>query len=155
MIFEMVMGCSYSGKTTYAKQRQIADWVKISDDRIKDMIQKSFPNITDKEIQIEMIQRSIAFMKAGRNIVFDAKNLTAEERIEILNQIKEIFGRKSYYYLVFVDTPKDICIKRSNRYINKKTPKEVIDQEFIDLEKPSYVEGWDIIKTITPVKEEV
>ena len=86
-------------------------------------------------------------MRAGRCVVFEGTFLTAQERIEILNSIKETFGKKAYYYLVFMDLPENECILRNNLR-HGKVSEEEIHSEFAKLEKPTYMEGWDIIKTI-------
>ena len=147
MIFEMVVGCTGSGKNTYARQRQIADWARISFIYTKASMKKSFEKVSDKEVIFEMLQRAKDFLRAGRCVVFEGTFLTAQERIEILNSIKETFGKKAYYYLVFMDLPENECILRNNLR-HGKVSEEEIHSEFAKLEKPTYMEGWDIIKTI-------
>ena len=55
MIFEMVVGCTGSGKNTYARQRQIADWARISFIYTKASMKKSFEKVSDKEVIFEML----------------------------------------------------------------------------------------------------
>ena len=153
MIFEMVMGCTCSGKATYSQQRELSDWVRISFKNTKAAMTQTFYDVPDSEVLIEMIKRAKDFLSIGRWVVFEGTFLTAEERIAILNEIKDTFGKKAYYYLVFMDVPKDVCLRRSNYYLNRVS-KDTIEEDFETLEKPTYMEGWDIIKTIKNVKEE-
>lgn len=152
MIFEMVMGCTGSGKDTYARQRQLADWARVGYETTRLSMTKSFGNnFKEEEIAIEMLQRAKEFLAQGRYVVFDSKFLTAEERTAILNSIKGTFGKTVYCYLVFMDVPEEECIKRNTLRRGKTTANE-IHKEFEELEKPTYAEGWDIIKTIGATK---
>ena len=147
MIFELVMGCTGSGKDTYARQRQLADWARVNFKTTKLSMIKSFGAVSHKEVVFEMLQRIKELMSNGRCVVLDGTFLTAEERTKILNSIKDTFGKKAYYYLVFMDLPESECILR-NTLRRGKVTKEEIHKEFAILERPTYMEGWDIIKTI-------
>lgn len=148
VIFEMVMGLPLSGKTYYARQRQLDDWVRISFEDVEVELNKTFGSVEAKEVKFEMVQRAKEALLQGHNVVFDSWNLTKEERIEIFNKIKDTVKQKTYYYLVYVNTDFDIITKRNN--LKRKYIQELLGEVTQkQLEPPSYGEGWDLIKTIS------
>lgn len=152
MIFEMVMGIPASGKTQYAKQRQMDDWVRITEEDVRAELKKSFPKVRRSEVHLEMIQRAKEALGNKQHVIYDGCNLTVTERTAILNQIKEIFGKTVSYYIVYMDTNIDLCIKRNNLRLPKVLTDSIVN-DAVFLEKPTYKEGWDLIKTIHTITD--
>lgn len=152
MIFEMVMGCPASGKTTYAKNRQLDDWVRISWEEVSTELKKSFPQASDKEVYIEMLQRAKTALRNKQHVIYDTNCLTAERRKEIINNIKLEFGNKVSLYLVYLQTRKELCLIRNNKR-QRNIDQRIIEEAFEKIEPPLYSEGWDLIKTIQTTKE--
>lgn len=151
MIFEMVMGIPASGKTQYAKQRQMDDWVRITEEDVRAELKKSFSKVRRSEVYLEMIQRAKEALGNKQHVIYDGCNLTVTERTAVLKQIKEVYGKTVSYYIVYMDTDKELCIKRNNLRFSKVLTDSIIN-DAVFLEPPTYAEGWDLIKTIhTPL----
>ncbi len=87
-----------------------------------------------------------ADMEAGKNIVYDATNLSRGRRISYLESIKK-YNYKKICYLFIV--PVDVCMERNAKRTGyARVPDEVYDRMLRDFDVPMYEEGWDEIVPI-------
>lgn len=155
MIFEMVMGCPASGKTTYARQRQLDDWVRITYQDVEKELKQSFgEKISVGEVIVEMVQRSKEALRNRYHVVFDGNCLSKDFRVRILTLLKQEFGRQVHYYITYMETDKELCMKRNRLRVQNNIQDAVMELCFAEIEPPQYSEGWDLIKTIQTSIEE-
>jgi len=90
-----------------------------------------------------MFQRTRAALKAGRTTFYDATNINAKRRINLLKSLKKLFP-DLYCICVVVATPIDVCHER-NWERDRLVPAYVIDRMLRQFEVPCEAEGWDEI----------
>ena len=80
----------------------------------------------------------------GENVVFDATNINANRRKEL---VKEMRGYFDIIIFKWFHTPIDICLKRNlERW--RVVPEEVLWRMFDNFQEPTMEEGWDYIEEI-------
>jgi len=90
-----------------------------------------------------MFQRTRAALKAGRTTFYDATNINAKRRINLLKSLKKLFP-DLHCICVVVATPIDVCHDR-NWERDRLVPAYVIDRMLRQFEVPCEAEGWDEI----------
>lgn len=146
-ILRIMVGIPGSGKSTYAKeiQRDYQNWVVNSSDAIREEL---YGNEDDQshnnEIFNTMLRRTVAALYAGMNCIYDATNLSAKRRAnlikEICRQVKDV-----HYEAVVMATPIDNCLVR-NAARERSVPTYVIFSMLKRFEMPALWEGFDEIK---------
>lgn len=90
----------------------------------------------------DWISKIITDLNDNNNVVADNTNLTAKDRIELLNAVKEIHCEK---ILVVMTTSLQKCLDR-NRERKHRLPDFVLCQAKQRFELPTFSEGWDDIQ---------
>lgn len=93
-----------------------------------------------------MLQRSIAALKEGYDVIYDATNLVAKTRQSTLEAIRKEVECKTA--ATFIACSISEC-KRRQSGRDRKVPDEVIDRMVRKFETPWYNEGWDQIIVIS------
>ena len=141
-IFEMLVGLPGSGKSTYANKYTSFEKVVVSSDAIRGELfgdencQRDPSRVFD-----EMKKRTRAALKEGRNVVYDATNLSSKKRIGMLKNLEGIPCIKAV--TVFV-VPFEVCVMRAQER-ERKVPRSVILKMMKQFEFPWWFEGWDKI----------
>lgn len=145
--FILFCGIPGSGKTYLG--RAAADTGKcvlISSDDIREIL---WGDVNDqrnpKRVFEEMEKLTLGLLTKGYNVIYDATNLKRENRIAILNKVRELDSLIDASCIIF-DIPLDICIQRATER-DRVVPEEVIRRMYKTMEKPTYNEGWDLIVT--------
>lgn len=139
-------GLVASGKSTWAEKNK---------DRLNaiihssDAIRAELGNINDQSKNDEVFnilhRRIKDDLKNGKNVVYDATNLSRKRRINFLsNELRDIPCEK---ICVLFATPLDIC-KKNNANRERKVPEDVIEKMVRNFEVPCYQEGWDDIQIV-------
>ena len=143
--FIMMVGIPGCGKSHKSKELATKGYAIHSSDTLREELNMHEPNqsgiifdIMHKNIQKDMI--------AGKNIVYDATNLSRKRRIAYLESIKK-FGYKKICYLFMI--PVDICKERNAKRTGYAfVPDYVYDRMLRNYEVPMLEEGWDEIVPI-------
>ena len=133
----MLVGLPGSGKSTIAEE---LDGVHISSDEIRECLYGS------AQVQPEDPKRVFAFMdsasedclKDGRNVVYDATNLTEENRVRTITRLK-LFADE--VICVQITTPVEECLRRNARR-SRVVTEERIRQMAEIFETPTVQEGF-------------
>lgn len=81
-------------------------------------------------------------LEAGKSVVCDGLNITAEQRKEVLSAVSDINCKK---VLVVTNVPLETCLQR-NRERKARLPDFVVTQSAERMESPTEDEGWDQIQ---------
>ena len=85
-----------------------------------------------------------SFGESGENVVFDATNINAKRRKELVEKMRPYFD---VIICKWFHTPYDICYAR-NQARDRQVPTEVLYRMFMNFEEPSKDEGFDIVEEI-------
>ena len=82
--------------------------------------------------------------KDGNNVVFDATNINAKRRKELVKEMRPYFD---IIICKWFSTPIDICVQR-NMARERQVPQEVIKRMWLNFDKPTLNEGFDYVEEI-------
>lgn len=137
----MLIGPSGSGKSTLAR---LLGGVHLSSDAIREEL---WGDASDQRNGAEVFrvlnERTVATLKEGKDVVYDATNLFAKNRKALIEDIRaEVPG--CFFEAYVCDTPLEECIARQDLR-DRKVPVEVIERQYSRLQLPTLDEGWDAI----------
>ena len=140
--FVMLIGIPASGKSTYANNLSKKGFIIHSSDSIRKELFGD-ENIQDKNKEVfkELHKRVKEDLKSGKNIVYDATNISSKKRRNFLTELNPIKCKK--ICIVFATTFEK-C-KENNKNRNRNVPEYVIEKMYRNFEFPGYFEGWDNI----------
>lgn len=140
---EILIGLPGSGKSTYAKEEHESnsDSVYLSSDKIREELygNESIQG-NPAEVFTLMQSRAIEALKSGRDVFYDATNLTRKDRAGILVATP----RYVYKQATVIFAPYEMCIERDAAR-ERSVGKEVIDRMIRRFQPPFYDEGFDFI----------
>lgn len=150
--FIMLMGLPGSGKSTHAEnyKKGWPNTVVVSSDAIREELYGDANDQTNpKAVFAIMLERSIAALKEGNDVIYDATNVVAKTRKQTLSEIKKAVGANNFVSnLVFIACSISECkLRQGSR--DRKVPDAVIDRMARKFEAPWYNEGWDQIIVIS------
>ena len=145
-ILIVMCGLPASGKSTYSQWLEESGVFK----RVcPDLIRKAFYG--DENIQgdgkrvFETAYHDIKeYACLGENVVFDATNINAKRRKELVEEMRPYFD---IIICKWFSTPIDICVQR-NMARERQVPQEVIKRMWWNFEKPTLAEGFDLVEEI-------
>lgn len=144
--FIMLVGLPGSGKSTYARRYKENDpaAVIVSSDEIR---QELWGDANDQQNPGDvfnlMMQRSVAALNEGRNVIYDATNLSAKARKNTLAIIRNRTDNV-LFICTFIACSLSTCkLRQGGR--DRKVPDDVIDRMVRGFQTPWYNEGWDAI----------
>ena len=82
--------------------------------------------------------------KGKNNVVFDATNINAKRRKELVKEMRPYFD---IIICKWFSVPYTLCLTR-NEERERKVPEEVITRMWENFEHPTMREGWDIIEEV-------
>ncbi len=144
--FYMLVGLPGSGKSYHAEQLAAEkDCVIHSSDAIREEI---LNDVSDQQHNADVFsvlhKRVKEDLLAGKNVIYDATNISYKRRKAFLDELKNI---PCYKYCQFIATPYEVCLEQNNSR-DRKVPEEVIDRMYRQIDVPYYFEGWDNINVI-------
>lgn len=139
----MMIGIQGSGKTTYSETLSRKYNIPvISSDKVRD----DRPDIDPKEIFPEVYRRCSLVIKEGKDLIFDATNITKKVRQRFRDKLKELdcegFDVIAYYFVPDVDLAVKRVEKRNQMPGERFLPLEVIKDFADNLEVPDDTEGF-------------
>lgn len=167
----ILVGPSGSGKTTWARSHSNTDTVHLSSDEIRgelfghqdwqysnsylrklgysydevgEMTPKDKKKICTKKVFEIMMDRTEDVLWAGRNVIYDATDLTVANRRLLIDKFKSVPGVE--IECVVFETNKETC-KRRNQEREYPVPDFIIDNQFNLFEYPTPDEGFTRILT--------
>ena len=141
--FYMLVGLSGSGKSSYNFEEEV---VKISSDSLrKELFGDENDQTHNAEVFNELHKRVILNLKNGKNVVYDATNLSRRRRVAFLNNIKHIDCEKD---CIFFATPFEECVRRDSSR-TRTVGRKVILKQIKQFQMPQFEEGWNDINIIT------
>lgn len=150
-ILYFLVGIPGCGKTTFAENFSniTKDTVHISSDQLR---VEMYNNINDIEhnclVFEEMKKRTKENLKNGKNVVYDATNISSKRRINFLKELRKIDCKKVCFYFA---EPIEEC-KRRNSSRERVLDDYVLDKMYRNLQIPMYHEGWDKIIIISNIE---
>ncbi len=138
----MLCGLPGSGKTYQAKKLAGTDTVWISSDKIREEFYGSESEQGDPgRVFAEMNKRTIASLKEGKHVIYDACNINSKRRVALL---KELSRHDCNKQCIICATPYDEC-KKQNHSRDRVVEDYVIKRMYMNWNTPYYFEGWDNI----------
>lgn len=147
MRLTMYVGLPASGKTTHAKHyAEATGAVYLSSDAIR------YELYGDENIQGDptkvfriMEHRTIAALRDGKSVVYDATNLNAKKRANFIGQMKSAVKDHIEFYCHLMVLPYEECLERDaarERHVGE----EVLHRMLCRFQCPFYNEGWNEIR---------
>lgn len=143
----LFVGVAGSGKTSTARQIfSIEDnAVIISSDALRaELFGDENDQTHNIEVFDEMLRRTRAELKKGKTVIYDATNLSAKRRANLLKQLSDLDIKKECFVIL---TSFDDCVKRQFAR-ERQVPEEVIRRQIKQFQCPDYWEGWDNINFV-------
>lgn len=140
--FYMLIGLPGAGKSEIA--REIADFnavVLSSDAMRKEFYGDETIQGEPSKIFEEMQRRAIAALKDGKDVVYDATNISRKKRRHILSSINIPCCKIAYVVWARYET----CLARDSAR-NRNVGESVIRRMLLNFQPPYYDEGWDYIE---------
>lgn len=147
-VLHLMVGVQGSGKSTYSKKLRDEFGYKIIS---SDEVRKMHPDWEEVKVFPEVYRLCALELKEGRDVIFDATNITPKVRNKNINLVRELY-KDFKVYAYFINTNKEVCkerVKIRNTIEGELfLPIEVIDSYFNNLVPPSLDEGIDKIIVI-------
>jgi len=143
----LFVGVAGSGKTSTARQIfSIEDnAVIISSDALRaELFGDENDQTHNIEVFDEMLRRTRAELKKGKTAIYDATNLSAKRRANLLKQLSDLDVKKECFVML---TSFEDCVKRQFAR-ERQVPEEVIRRQIKQFQCPDYWEGWDKISFV-------
>ena len=139
-------GLPASGKSTYAEWlAESGVFCRVCPDKIRGELYGDESIQGDgKQVFTIAYARIEDLGKDGNNVVFDATNINAKRRKELVKKMRPYFD---VIICKWFHTPYDVCYVR-NKARNRRVPTEVLCRMFMNFEKPTLDEGFDIVEEI-------
>ena len=144
----LLVGVPGSGKTTYAEKyvEEHPNTIHISSDRIRAELWGSEATQGDNNEVFSLMQsRTIEELNNGKNVVYDATNITRKDRSYIIALCPKFVKIECH----IVWAPIETCIERDSAR-NRTVGKEVINRMLKRFQSPYYDEGISEIKVVRP-----
>lgn len=146
--FKMLIGLPGSGKSTFARNLvKSQDWVHLSSDAIARSYSACGESIDYQKVFAEMYRQTAAALSSGKNVIYDATNLTAKRRKSFLNRIKP--HQAEAEALVFL-TPYSILKERNQKRLDsERVPEFVLERYIRSFQFPKLDEPFDKVTVIS------
>lgn len=154
MFFQMLVGISGSGKSTYAhymKNLFMEPVEIVSSDSIREELygDESIQGDANKVFRI-MLARTKQYLGEGKSVIYDATNLSDRRRMNLLKELKKYDCAKLCHVLI-VD-PRECSNNQKLR--SRMVSDEVIYRQVQQFRPPHISEGWDGITMDVYVPED-
>jgi predicted kinase len=147
----ILIGVPGSGKSTYAEelfQKSECGVALVSSDQIrKSLYGDESCQDNPKRVFAIAHQATIDQLNKSYDVIFDATNIYAKDRMDLILKVCFEVKKPVRFVAVYFDTPISECIKRQDLR-ERKVPTKVIEKMGRQIDKPTFQEGFDIIKTI-------
>lgn len=147
----ILIGVPGSGKSTYAEelyQKSERGIALVSSDCIRKSLYGN-ESCQDNPKKVFTLAHKIIVdqLEHGFDVIFDATNIYANNRKDLILKVCFEVTKPVRFIAVYFDTPISECIKRQDLR-ERKVPTKVIEKMGRQIDKPTFQEGFDIIRTI-------
>ena len=112
-ILYYLVGLPASGKSTWAKNMVDNDTILLSSDNLREEL---YGDINNQEHNGELFQeinkRVKNLLKQGKDVIYDATNISSKRRISFLKELKKI---DCYKQCIYFNTNFEMCIDRDKK----------------------------------------
>jgi len=150
--FIMMVGLPGSGKSTYAEKiAEESDAIICSSDMIRKELYGDV-NSQDKNVVVFLTlhRRIKEHLSNGRNVIYDATNISSKRRRAFLKELERIVCIKK---CVIMATPFEECLEK-NKQRDRVIPEDVICKMYKNWNTPYWFEGWNEIKIVFNKRQE-
>lgn len=147
----MLVGIPASGKTTIAKEYEKNGYVWHSSDEIR--LEFLLPQTKEGNIEtFNILHRRVhEDLKNGKNVIYDATNMSRKRRIGFLRSLNKIEClKKCIFTLASIETCKERNLKREY-----PVPDDVYKRMISIFNVPFFTEGWDEIEIVVTDDSEI
>lgn len=139
----VLVGLPGSGKTTIAEELENKNTVIHSSDKLREELYGD-ENTQEHNADLfsELHRRIKEDLRNGKNVIYDATNISKKRRTAFLRELKSIPCRK---ICICVMTPYEICIA-NNSARKRNVPEYVIKKMYMNWNPPALHEGFDEIQ---------
>ena len=145
----MLVGLPGAGKSVYADGLKEKGYIVHSSDKIREEL----GDVNDQSKNIDVFnilhKRIKDDLENGKNVCYDATNLSRKRRMAFIRELKNIPCKKE---CVLIATPFEECLKQNNNR-NRKVPEKVINSMLQRFNIPITREGFDKVVVYYPKKE--
>lgn len=144
-ILVVLSGMPACGKTTYRKKLAVMDFDVVCPDDIREELYGNASIQGDGEKVFECAHKRLKLIgcRCG-NAIFDATNLTAQRRKELIEIMRPYYDTIICHYF----RPNFEKSVEQNEKRERKVPKEVIRRMCYQWEEPTVAEGFDYVAEI-------
>lgn len=141
-----MVGLIGSGKSTYAKKlsEQTNAVVIASDDYRKEQFGDESVQGNNSELFNKIHKDIVDSLQMGYNVIFDATNISAKNRVSLLQKINKVNVEK---IAIVMATEYQKCLEQ-NEMRERQVPRHAIKRYREQFQIPIYNEGWDDIQII-------
>lgn len=144
-ILRIMIGLPASGKSTYCSEWHNNGWIINSSDAIREEFYGSEDVQSHNDIIFNtMLRRTLAALAAGVDCIYDATNLVAKRRANLIKEIRRHYP-DTHIEAIVMATPYFECLKR-NLARERHVPAYVIQSMMKRFEMPAEWEGFDEIR---------
>ena len=143
MILTFTVGCSGSGKTTWAKEEAslARDTVRVCPDELRAIVGKDESDQSKNFLVFQIAYAMTEYLlRQGFNVIFDATSYTKRARKTLVDIARKT---DSVCECVFFQTPIEVAKARNSKR-DRQVPESVIEKQVAGLEKPNEIEGFSI-----------
>lgn len=139
----VLIGLPGSGKSTVAKDLQERENTVIhSSDKLREYLFGDINKCSkNEELFNELHKRIKQDLLNGKNVIYDATNISHKKRKAFLDNFKKIDCYKDCYLIA---TPYEQCLFQNNQR-ERKVPEYVLKNMYKNFFIPQFYEGWDEI----------
>ena len=147
--FIMLVGLPGSGKSTYAEKLKEKGVIIHSSDAVR----KEFGDVNDQSKNADVFtilhRRIKDDLRDGKNVCYDATNLSRKRRVAFLRELKNIPCEK---ICILIATPFERCLLQ-NLERERTVPRNVLDRMYRNFQIPCKQEGFDEVIVYYPKEE--
>jgi len=145
----MLCGLSGAGKSLYAEELKEEGYIIHSSDKIREELGDVNDQSKNQEVFVTLHKRIKEDLRNGKNVVYDATNLSRKRRVAFLNELKYIPCER---VCILVATPFEVCLEQNSKR-NRIVPEEVLHRMYRSFQIPCVQEGFDDVIIHYPNKE--
>lgn len=152
--FIMLVGLPAANKDTWAheyKEKHPEVIIHSSDDIREELYGDASHQGSPIKVFEQMRSRTLRDLRAGKDVIYNATNVSVKDRRGILNEIRNCFGKKVYIKALVFSTPFEIC-KEWNQKRERTVPNFVYEKMLSRWQTPFCGEGFDDIEIINPAE---
>jgi predicted kinase len=140
--FVMLVGLPGSGKSTLT-EKEYSNYSVHSSDAIREELSGDVNNQDINKQVFEVLHKRVKEdLIQGKNVVYDATNISWKRRKAFLQELNSI---PCYKVCILMATPFELCLER-NKARERVVPYFVIERMYKNFDIPWYNEGWDSIE---------